>query len=105
MTPTEAKAWLQEFLPSRDSRWWSASFYGGLLTMVVTEFPDFVPDQYEKSLTRLGVFLTVLGSKMGWSWAGKPESTQGPRPFNKPIAEHNDNTPAAVAAAEAEVKP
>lgn len=69
MTPHDARLWLQEFLPARDSRVWSLAFWGGLLTLLVTEFPELVPDGYEPTLTRLAVFLTVVGGKMGWSWA------------------------------------
>lgn len=65
-----------------------------------------MPDQYERTLVRIGVLLTTLGAKMGWSWAGTPQSTMGPRPPNKPVEEHNDNQPAADAAAVAAgVKP
>jgi hypothetical protein len=105
MTPQEAKEWLREFLPARDSRWWSAAFWVGLLTFIATEFAAELPDEYEHWMLRGAYLIGVFGGKMGWSWSGKPDSTLGPRPFNKPRAEHNDNTPAAVAAAEAEAKP
>lgn len=79
MTPVEAKEWLKEFLPKRDSRFWSLSFYGGVLTLIATEFPEFIPDEHEKMFMRIAVFLTVMGGKMGWSWAGTPTSPEGPQ--------------------------
>lgn len=106
MTPQDARDWIKAFLPARDSRWWSAAFWVGLLTFIATEFANELPDEYEHWLLRAAYIIGILGSKMGWSWAGTPKSTHGPRPPGTPKAEHEDNVLAAtVDAIDAGVQP
>lgn len=77
MTPQDAKAWLIEFLPPRDSRIWALGFWASLLTTIATEFADLVPDSWERPLMRTAILLGFLSGKMGWgSGRYRPEQRQ-----------------------------
>jgi hypothetical protein len=82
MTPLEAKAWLKEFLPNRDSILWSLCFWLGLVGLIGSQFPDRVKDLgFEWALPWMkdaGGVSALIGAKMGWSWAGTPARVAGP---------------------------
>ena len=82
MTPSEAKAWLKEFLPNRDSLWWAAFFWFGVLGLLASQFPDRVKDlgleRFLPWMKDAGGISALIGAKMGWSWAGTPARVTGP---------------------------
>lgn len=82
MTPIEAKAWLKEFLPNRDSMLWSLCFWLGLIGLIGSQFPERVTDlglgAWLPWMKDAGGISALIGAKMGWSWAGTPARPAGP---------------------------
>lgn len=104
MTPQEARAWLKEFLPSRDALLWAFCFYGGVAGIIASQFPEYVPDAWIPHLIKWGVASGLIGAKMGWSWAGTPARIAGPgtppgAAPTKPDAQQLENARTIAAAA------
>lgn len=82
MTPAEFKEWMhafrdlaQEFLPNRDSKLWSSVLTASIAIGVLAhERPDVFPMGWPELIEHWAGIFALVGSKMGWSWAGSPKA-------------------------------
>lgn len=81
MTTNGFDAWLTEVetviakrLPARDSRWWQASFWSGVLIFVATK-TNLLPDQWQPYAIDIAAVIGTIGGKFGWSSAKAPDAT------------------------------
>lgn len=81
---TEIETVIAKRLPARDSRWWQASFWSGVIIFLATK-TNLLPEGWQPYAIDIAAVIGMIGGKFGWS------SAQGPKP--DPVVA---NTPAPL---------
>lgn len=64
----------QDVLPKRDAWIWTWGFRVGAALLAVAYMPGVLPEGWSEQIIHWNGVVTIVAAKMGWSWAGSPDS-------------------------------